>query len=85
MFDTRFGGNTPFDFTTKCKTGYSNIRPNEVATPGFNPNLFDSSSGNEMFDVDELIKKIDAKIAELEAEEKEKNNNNKISNRLNLM
>ena len=71
MFDTRFGGNTPFDFLPpSARPATPNIRPNEVATPGFNPNLFDSSSGNEMFDVDELIKKIDAKIAELEAEEK---------------
>lgn len=34
------------------------------------------SNNNDMFDVDELVKKIDAKIAELEAEEKRNNEEN---------
>lgn len=53
----------------------SNTQP----TPGYNPNFFNNRSntgifnGEDSFNVDDLIKKIDAKIAELEAEEKRDN------------
>ena len=71
MFDPRFGGNTPFDFLPpSSRPANPNVGPNRQPTPGYNPNLFNPTDGEEGFNVDELIKKIDAKIAELEAEEK---------------
>lgn len=47
--------------------GLPNLR-NNSALPGLNPNMVDKPSSG--FNVDELVRKIDAKIAEIEKEEK---------------
>ena len=86
MFDPRFmggmappfGGATPqmpSDFLPPSQSMGGINRPPSPA-PNFNPNFFNNKNNSGMynpddsFNVDELIKKIDAKIAELEAEEK---------------
>lgn len=88
MFDPRFmggmnnqfGGNAATDFLPPTqKPVEQQTTPNQPLTPGYNPNLYgnhntpDALGGGDVFNVDDLIKKIDAKIAELEAEEKMEN------------
>jgi|LSQX01.3.fsa_nt_gb type IV secretion system protein VirD4 len=78
FFDPRFGGgmnpmaggNEPSQFLPP------NPQPhNQQMTPGYNQSFFNNRNnplaGDDSFNVDELIKKIDAKIAELEAEEQQ--------------
>lgn len=75
-----FGNNVPPEFMPPPQ---AMGQPNRAAGPmpgqGFNPNFFNNRnnsnmfSGDDSFNVDELIKKIDAKIAELEAEEQKEN------------
>ncbi len=103
MFDPRFmGGMTPpfggpapqmpSDFLPPSQAMGEINRPTQPA-PNFNPNFFNSRNNSGMynpedsFNVDDLIKKIDAKIAELEAEEKREqevkaNENNNIENKV---
>ncbi|MDD4298463.1 MAG: type IV secretory system conjugative DNA transfer family protein, partial [Bacilli bacterium] len=72
-----FGGNTPNQFLPPNAQALNKAaRSTEPLTPGYNPNFFNNRSNagmlnsDDTFNVDDLIKKIDAKIAELEAEEK---------------
>ncbi|MFA5410232.1 MAG: type IV secretory system conjugative DNA transfer family protein [Bacilli bacterium] len=89
MYDPRFmgGPNSPFGSNDPAQFLPVGARPisNPQATPGYNPNFFNNRGNantfnDDSFNVDDLIKKIDAKIAELEAEEKAEINNN-ISNK----
>jgi type IV secretion system protein VirD4 len=88
MFDPRFMGgmnpamnnNDPNQFLPHSQASNTNIPNNQQVTPGYNPNFFGGNGNNmfnsdDSFNVDDLIKKIDAKIAELEAEEKKENEN----------
>lgn len=80
MFDPRFpGGMNPNPFIPPVNQPFDIVN-NRPAQP--NPNFFNNKNNmfnaEDSFNVDDLIKKIDAKIAELEAEEKreaEKQNN----------
>lgn len=89
MFDPRFmgggmampfGNNDPAQFLPPTEHAYGQHgKPSQPVTPGYNPNFFNNRNnagmfnGDDSFNVDDLIKKIDAKIAELEAEEKKEN------------
>ncbi|MDD3453416.1 MAG: type IV secretory system conjugative DNA transfer family protein [Bacilli bacterium] len=72
--DDLLGGN---DMNMMPNMANNNI-PNPFANPMFNPEMFGSSPKKGGLDVDDLVKRIDAKIAELEEEErKEKENQSK--------
>ena len=81
-----FGGGNPFGGGGSPFGGGANpFGPSNKGMGGLNSLLGDSdkSSGGDSFNVDELVKKIDAKIAELEEEERKeqeamKNNKNKV-------
>ena len=64
------GGNSPFN----PFGGASNPFMNPMTPPAANNNVAPDNG----FNIDDLVKKIDAKIAELEEEEKKENENNKI-------
>jgi type IV secretion system protein VirD4 len=95
IFDPRFpGGMNPAMINNdasqflppNAQLNNQNLNSNQQPTPGYNPNFFGNRSkanvfnGDDSFNVDDLIKKIDAKIAELEAEEKmEEENKTKVA------
>lgn len=95
-FDPRFMGgmnpafknNDPMQFLppNAQEPNQGSNRPNQPPLPGFNPNFFGNSNdpnvfnNEDSFNVDDLIKKIDAKIAELEAEEKREAEKQTITN-----
>ena len=75
-FNNPFGPTRPSDENLD-KTDILDVKDiqNQIRKPNINPNLFEDGQ----MDIDSLVKKIDAKIAELEkeeAEEKAKQNNN---------
>ncbi|MDD2202942.1 MAG: type IV secretory system conjugative DNA transfer family protein [Bacilli bacterium] len=91
MFDPRFAGgmnsamgNTdPSQFLPpNNQLGKHNLDATPQPNAGYNQNFFSNRNkanmfnGDDSFNVDDLIKKIDAKIAELEAEEKREEENN---------
>ena len=65
--DNPFGGSVP---TTPVKPSFDELPPMRPSTPAPKPAEDDDDDDDLGFDVDELVRKIDAKIAELEAEEK---------------
>lgn len=90
MYDPRFmggmnpsfGGNEATQFLPpSAQMPNKNIHPTEQPMPAYNQSFFNNRNnanmfnGDDSFNVDDLIKKIDAKIAELEAEEKKETEN----------
>lgn len=72
-----FGNNDPAQFLPPSAQPMNpNQHANQQPTPAYNQGFFNNRNnnnvfnGDDSFNVDDLIKKIDAKIAELEAEEK---------------
>jgi type IV secretion system protein VirD4 len=85
-----FGGTAPSDFLPPSSRPDIPREPiNQPTNPGYNPSFFNNHSNpnmldnNDIFNVDDLIKKIDAKIAELEAEERAENEKQASLNTIN--
>jgi len=77
-----FGNNDPTQFLPPSSQPIDpNPRVAQQPTPAYNQGFFNNRNnanmfnGDDSFNVDDLIKKIDAKIAELEAEEKRETEN----------
>ena len=68
------GGNSPFNPFGGASNPFGGSNP-FMTPPAMNNSTSTSDNG---FNIDDLVKKIDAKIAELEEEEKKENENNKI-------
>ena len=68
------GGNSPFNPFGGASNPFGGSNP-FMAPPAMNSSTSTSDNG---FNIDDLVKKIDAKIAELEEEEKKENENNKV-------
>ena len=68
-----FGGQNPFESQVNPFSSSSSSSPFGMEKNPFSSNTNPSLNSNEELDIDEIVKKIDAKIAELEAEEKANN------------
>ena len=68
------GGNSPFNPFGGASNPFGGSNP-FMTPPAMNNSTSTSDNG---FNIDDLVKKIDAKIAELEEEEKKENENNKV-------
>ena len=68
------GGNSPFNPFGGASNPFGGSNP-FMTPPAMNNSTSASDNG---FNIDDLVKKIDAKIAELEEEEKKENENNKV-------
>ena len=69
-----FGGNSPFNPFGGTSNPFGGSNPFMAPPTMNNP----TSTPDNGFNIDDLVKKIDAKIAELEEEEKKENENNKV-------
>ena len=69
-----FGGNSPFNPFGGASNPFGGSNPFMAPPTMNNP----TSTPDNGFNIDDLVKKIDAKIAELEEEEKKENENNKV-------